>query len=295
MPSQTSSEVTIATLTDAIADFIAAEGLENVDVVGSSMGARMVVELARQGHAGTVVALNPGGFWDDRQVKIFGTTIKASVGLVRRIQPALPTLTGDPIGRTALLAQFSAYPWKLPQNLVLNELRGFGNSPSLDAALKDLVHGPRQQGAPAGSLKAKLVIGWAAPGQGHLSQPSRACRPFVSRRNTALVLRLRSLSALGSARGDGGADPGRLQAECRSAGSLTARWSSGGAAATSWGCSPSSARRSDCGRPRTVTDRSLNMTEVPARFGCWDLRLLLSSDRRRPRARPAIRRSCAHS
>jgi pimeloyl-ACP methyl ester carboxylesterase len=81
---------------------------------------------------------------------------------------------GNPIRRTALLAQFSAHPWKLPQNLVLNELRGFDNSPSLDEALKDLVHGPRQRGAPAGSLQAKLVIGWGR--QDKVTFPSQAAR-----------------------------------------------------------------------------------------------------------------------
>jgi pimeloyl-ACP methyl ester carboxylesterase len=172
-------EVSVASLTDAVEEFIVTKGLEDADVVGSSMGARMVVELARRGHAGTVVGLNPGGFWDDRQVKIFGTTIKASVGLVRRIQPALPTLTGNPIGRTVLLAQFSAHPWKLPQNLVLNELRGFDDSPSLDEALHALVHGPRQLGAPARSLKGKLVIGWGCRDKVTFpSQADRALRLF---------------------------------------------------------------------------------------------------------------------
>lgn len=172
-------EVSIASLTDSVEDFIAAEGLENVDLVGSSMGARIAVELARRGHAGTIVALNPGGFWDDRQVKIFGATIKASVWLVRRIQPALPMLTANPAGRTALLAQFSAHPWKLPQNLVLNELRGFDDSPSLDEALRALVHGPRQLGAPAGSLKGKLVIGWGRQDKVTFpSQAERALRQF---------------------------------------------------------------------------------------------------------------------
>ena len=169
-----SGEITIATLTDAVEEFIAAEHLGDVDIVGSSMGARTVMELARRGHAGTTIALDPGGFWSERQVKIFGLSIKASVGLVRKIQPALPVLTGNPVGRTALLAQFSAHPWKLPQNLVLTELRGFKTSPSLDAALDSLINGPRQQGAPTGSLKGKLAIGWGR--QDKVTLPSQAAR-----------------------------------------------------------------------------------------------------------------------
>lgn len=153
-------EVTIASLTDAVQDYIETERLGDVDVVGSSMGARMVLEMARRGHGGTTVALDPGGFWTDAQVKVFYASIKASVALVRSIQPMLPTLVGNPVGRTALLAQFSARPWRLEPQLVLNELRGFKTSESLDEALESLAKGPWQQGAPAGALNGKVVIGW---------------------------------------------------------------------------------------------------------------------------------------
>ncbi|MGI8537429.1 MAG: alpha/beta fold hydrolase [Mycobacteriales bacterium] len=165
-------EVTIATLTDALQESMQAHGLGTVDIVGSSMGARMVVELARRGHAGTTIALDPGGFWNDRQAMVFGASIKASVALVRTIQPLLPALTGNPVGRTALLAQFSAAPWKLPAALVLTELRGFDASPSLDEALRSLVKGPRQQGAPAGSLNGRLVLVWGK--QDKVTLPSQA-------------------------------------------------------------------------------------------------------------------------
>lgn len=121
---------------------------------------------------GTTIALDPGGFWSDRQAKVFGASIKASVALVRRIQPLLPALTSSPVGRTALLAQFSARPWALPAELVLTELRGFDASPSLDAALRSLVDGPRQQGAPAGALAGNLVLVWGK--QDRVTLPSQA-------------------------------------------------------------------------------------------------------------------------
>lgn len=153
-------EVNIATLTDAVERFLREENLEGADIVGSSMGARMVVEMARKGHTGNVVAMDPGGFWNDTQVRIFNSSIAASIALVRRIQPILPSLVKQAAGRTALLAQFSAAPWKLDPDLVLTELRGFNTSRSLDEARKSLAHGPRQEGAPHGTLKGKLAFGW---------------------------------------------------------------------------------------------------------------------------------------
>jgi len=172
-------EVSIASLTDALRDFLQREELADSDIVGSSMGARMVLENARRGHGGTTVALDPGGFWTDRQRAVFGASVKASVGLVRRVQPLLPALTGNPVTCTALLAQFSHKPWKLPQELVLRELRGFDHSPSLDAALRSLVKGPRQKGAPAGTLQGRVVIGWGRNDKVTLpSQAQRATNLF---------------------------------------------------------------------------------------------------------------------
>ena len=78
------------------------------------------------------------------------------------------------MGRSALLAQFSAYPWRLPPSLVLTELRSFMSAASLDEVLADLVHGPRQQGAPPGSLKGTVVIGWGR--QDLVTLPSEAGR-----------------------------------------------------------------------------------------------------------------------
>jgi pimeloyl-ACP methyl ester carboxylesterase len=153
-------KVTMGTLTDALQDFLREKGLENADLVGSSMGARIVIELARRGHAGAVVALDPGGFWNDRQLAVFNTSITASIALVRRLQPVLPFLTRHAAGRTALLSQFSVRPWKLDPQQVMTELRGFRTSPSVDEARKSLAHGPKQPGAPLGSLKGRLAIGW---------------------------------------------------------------------------------------------------------------------------------------
>ncbi|MET0698181.1 MAG: alpha/beta fold hydrolase [Mycobacterium sp.] len=153
-------DVTIATLTDAVDAFIAHHQLGEIDVVGSSMGARMVLEMARRGHGGTVVALDPGGFWSDRERTVFGASVGASVALVRRIQPMLPVLTRSKAGRTALLLQFSAKPWRLPPDLVLQELRSFDKATSLDEALSALAHGPKQQGMQPDSRRSPIVIGW---------------------------------------------------------------------------------------------------------------------------------------
>lgn len=154
-------EVTIASLADALTDFVRARGLDGVDMVGSSMGARLVLELARRGGvAGGVVALDPGGFWRGWERHAFYASVWASIRLVRLLEPALPFATRHAFTRTLLFAQFSARPWRLPATLCLDELRSFVASPSFDELLHALAYGDVQQGAPRGSIGAPLVIGW---------------------------------------------------------------------------------------------------------------------------------------
>ncbi|WP_246456502.1 alpha/beta hydrolase [Nocardioides mesophilus] len=135
-------EVTIATLTDSVANFIRDEGLDGVSTVGQSMGGRIVLELARRGVGGDTVALDPGGFWSDRELAVFGATLRPSLALVRALRGMLPSLLSNPVGRTLLLAQLSARPWALSRETVLPDVRGLADSPSSGAALDALTKGP---------------------------------------------------------------------------------------------------------------------------------------------------------
>ena len=169
-----SGEVSIRTLADAIESFLSEQGLDGVDVVGSSMGARLALELARRRSVGAAVALDPGGFWNDRERRIFGASVAASYRLVRLLQPVMPALTGSPVGRTLLLAQFSARPWRLSPGVTLTEMRSLASSPSFEPALHELVHGPTQEGPPAGSVRGPVVIGWG--------RSDRVCFPRQAKR-----------------------------------------------------------------------------------------------------------------
>ncbi|MDO9355139.1 MAG: alpha/beta fold hydrolase [Solirubrobacteraceae bacterium] len=152
--------VTITTLADALEAFLVEHDLDGVDCVGTSMGARLVLELARRKRVGATVALDPGGFWNDREVKVFGASIGTSIKLIRALRPLLPVLVRNPVSRTALFAQFSARPWALPSEVVLNEMRAYVDAPSFDDALEGLVKGPRQGGIPAGESRGPILIGW---------------------------------------------------------------------------------------------------------------------------------------
>lgn len=156
-----SGEVSIRTLADAVTKFLDTNELTGIDAVGSSMGARLALELARRGGTvGAVVALDPGGFWCGWERHAFYASVYVSVRLVRLLQPVMPQITASPVGRTLLFAQFSAHPWKLSPEVTLEEMRSFAASSSFDELLRQLAYGETQQGAPQKSVKHPLVIGW---------------------------------------------------------------------------------------------------------------------------------------
>lgn len=168
-------EVSIRTLADAVTDFLIANKLTGIDAVGSSMGARLVLELARRGGVlGAVVSLDPGGFWSGWQRSAFYGSIYLSIRLVRLLQPVMPLITANAASRTLLLAQFSAHPLKLSPQVTLDEMRSFAASPSFDELLHQLADGETQQGAPPDSIKQPLVIGWGR--QDRVCFPSQAKR-----------------------------------------------------------------------------------------------------------------------
>jgi pimeloyl-ACP methyl ester carboxylesterase len=169
---------TIGTLADAVEGFMHANGLRSVDAVGSSMGARLVLELARRGVMGSVVALDPEGFWQGWERRAFYTSIGASIRLIRALQPTIPFIATHASARALLFAQLSAHPARLPPELVVDEMRSYAASPVFDELLHDLAFGAEQEGAPPGSIRRPVIIGWG--------RQDRVCFPHEA--NSALAL-----------------------------------------------------------------------------------------------------------
>ena len=160
-------------LVGSVQRYIADNGLSGIDVVGSSMGARIVLELARRGGVGNVVALDPGGFWRGWERTFFRTTIGLSGRLLRAIRPGLPMLSRNTVARTALLAQLSVRPWALAPEMVAAELASLCATPTFDSLVNDLSSGPEQTG-PAAKSTGRVVIGWGR--HDRLCLPRQAAR-----------------------------------------------------------------------------------------------------------------------
>ena len=161
---------------DALANFMQSEGLANADLVGSSVGGRLVLELARRGIGGHCVALNPGGFWRGWETRWFHWTLAASIRVVRMLRPVHVGVSANPVTRTLLLSQLSARPWLLPPQLVAGELQSLADTRVFDAMLRELAHGPLQQGA--SQVPGRMTIGWGR--RDHLLLPRQAARAHAA-------------------------------------------------------------------------------------------------------------------
>jgi len=154
-------EVSVRTLADAVAQFLDEHDLRGADAVGSSMGARLVLELARRGQVlGTVVSLGPGGFWGGWEHLAYQWSLCLSMRLARGFPSAMPTLAAHAWSRTLLLSRFSPQAHRLSSALVLEEMHSYAAAQSFNLMLKDFVGGLPLEGAARGTLAKPVVIGW---------------------------------------------------------------------------------------------------------------------------------------
>lgn len=140
-------EISFYSLCNDVTTFIMTHNLQGIDVVGSSMGARLVLELARRGGiVGSVVALNPGGFWNTFEKIIFYISISFSILILRLFQSMIDKISHSPFLKLLLLSQFSYAPKNLTSETVKHELRDLVKAKTFDKLLFTLVFGKKQQG-----------------------------------------------------------------------------------------------------------------------------------------------------
>ena len=163
---------TVEAYGDALASFVQSQGLATADLVGGSVGGRLVLELARRGIGRHCVALDPGGFWHGWETRWFHWTLAASIRLVRLLRPFHRGLSRNAVTRSLLLAQLSARPWLLPPQLAVSELQSLAATPVFDATLRELARGPLQQGSVL--TPGRVTIGWGR--NDHLLLPRQAAR-----------------------------------------------------------------------------------------------------------------------
>ena len=127
-----------------------------VDLPG--MGARLALELARRGEVGATVALDPGGLWKPWERRVFSGSVGLSICLIRLLRACCRSSraarSAAPSCRAVLGEALAGACQRGARGVA--QLRGCA---VLRCALRELVQGPPQQGAPRGSARGPIVIG----------------------------------------------------------------------------------------------------------------------------------------
>ncbi|MBF6437558.1 alpha/beta fold hydrolase [Nocardia cyriacigeorgica] len=126
---------TVGTLADALADFLAAEGIERPHLAGNSMGGGISLTLGARGLARSVTAYSPIGFWDTPGRIWCQQSLGKSKAIGNRLRPALRKVLGTAAGRTAFLSLVIGKPWALDTETAVATALGAMDAPGFDDAL----------------------------------------------------------------------------------------------------------------------------------------------------------------
>jgi len=141
-------------------------------VAGNSMGGAIALELARRGAVASATAISPVGFWTAKERRFSQLSLGLSRAVPPPARPAVMALVGSGGGRTVLLAQLFARPWRLPAEEARLMLEDFWSAPAFERALAAFrVHtfhdGHELEGLPLtvawGSRDMLLLYGRQAP------------------------------------------------------------------------------------------------------------------------------------
>ena len=116
-------------LAAAIADRLAAEGIERPHVAGNSLGGWVALELAAAGRAESVTAIAPAGLWREPLVPKRSTARAAA----RALLPVLGALLRTERGRRLVLAANAAHPERIPPDAALRLVRAYATAPGFEA------------------------------------------------------------------------------------------------------------------------------------------------------------------
>jgi pimeloyl-ACP methyl ester carboxylesterase len=119
-----------------LARWFAEQGLERPHVAGNSMGGGIALELARARVVASATAISPVGFWTLRERRYGQLSLRVSRAIGVRIRPLAPAIARSPVGRTALLGQMRARPWRMPADEAVAELAAFVDAPWVEPAIQ---------------------------------------------------------------------------------------------------------------------------------------------------------------
>lgn len=116
---------TPAALAEAVAGFLAEQGIAEPDVAGNSLGGWVALELALAGGVNSVTAIAPAGLW----ARALGPKPNVARALSRLGRPLIGPATRTRAGRRLLLAGTVARPARVTPRAAAQLIRAYATAP----------------------------------------------------------------------------------------------------------------------------------------------------------------------
>jgi pimeloyl-ACP methyl ester carboxylesterase len=113
-------------LRDAFKEFLDDQGLDRPHVAGNSLGGRIALEAGVNGHARSVTALSPAGFWRSEASFAYTRRIFTSAAaVVERLGTRAERLADNRPGRRLMYGVLMSHPNRVPHDQAIGDIRGF--------------------------------------------------------------------------------------------------------------------------------------------------------------------------
>jgi pimeloyl-ACP methyl ester carboxylesterase len=113
-PLAAAGEPPVPVMLEALLGFLDELGLDRPHLAGNSLGGRLALEAGAAGHAASVTALSPAGFFRNRADMLYARTIfNVMQAAGRQLQPASPALLRSTAGRGLLYGAVVDRPSRL--------------------------------------------------------------------------------------------------------------------------------------------------------------------------------------
>ena len=156
-PLPTGVTPSVETLTDAVAAFVAEQGLDRPHVAGNSVGGGLSLELGRRGVVRSVAALSPIGFWSGWEIPYGQLMLRNTRRLCRYAGGPLTRVVRTELGRRLVLGISYGRPQDRDPDEAAADVAAMGGSPSFDEALPQIRRYFFGNGA---ALHLPVTIGW---------------------------------------------------------------------------------------------------------------------------------------
>jgi pimeloyl-ACP methyl ester carboxylesterase len=136
-PLVTEGRPMVDVMRDAFAQFLAQQELTLPHVAGNSLGGRLALEAGVAGHARSVTALSPAGFWSSRLAFAYTRQLFAVMSrLSETLAPQAPRLARTRPGRVLGFGWLTAHPTWIDPERALGDFLAFR---SAQPALREIV------------------------------------------------------------------------------------------------------------------------------------------------------------